>query len=245
MTGFVLVHGAGTGGWLWDDVARRLRDAGHDVHAPTLSGVGDRVGDGGPETDLSRHVQEVVDLIDGAALDGVVLVGFSYGGLVISGVAQRLGERVARQVYLDAFLPRPGRCFLDLLPQQARDGMLASVQEGWKIPPAPLSLVGGVGATEPGIAPHAVEAILQRRGFHPLGTYREVVEAATSPAAPGPPRIYISCTEKPPGDPLIALAGTLRAGGWVMHELPTGHFAMLSMPSALAAILTGTASPSG
>ena len=236
---FVLVHGAGTGGWLWDDVAVRLRAAGHQVVAPSLRGVGELSADDGDDIRLSDHIDQVVELILCERLDRIVLVGFSYGGFVVTGAADRLGSRVARLVYLEAFVPSPGRSFFDLLPEPVRRVMQRTADEvggGRRIPPAPVEMVGGVGTLEPGVDREHVDAVLARRGFHPIGTYTEPFPAR--PESPISPALFVSCTDKPPGDPLVALASGLRARGWPVSELPTGHFAMLTMPSALTELLT-------
>lgn len=239
MTTFILVHGAGTGGWLWDGVADLLRAAGHVVHAPTLLGVGDRAAQGGPATSLSDHVDDVVGVIVDRELESVVLVGFSYGGLVIAGAADERPDAVAELVFVDAFLPRPGHSFLDLLPPAARDRMEAAARDGdgWRIPPAPVEQLGGIGRREPGVDAEDVEARLALRGAQPIGTYRSIATAPT-PAGAALPRRYVSCTDKPPGDPLVDLAARLRADGWTVQDIPTGHFAMLTMPTALAALLS-------
>ena len=158
---------------------------------------------------------------------------------MVTGAADRLGTRVSRLIYVEAFVPIPGRSFFDLLPDQARQAMQRSANEaggGRRIPPAPVEMVGGIGAVEPGVARDHVEAILARRGFHPIGTYTEPFPARPNSATPT--ASYVSCTDKPAGDPLVALAASLRARGWPVAELPTGHFAMLTMPSALARLLT-------
>ena len=120
MAEIVLVHGAGTGGWLWDLEAEILRQRGHSVTAPTLRGVGDRLAEGGPETSLSTHVDDVIGCLPDRAAAGPVLVGFSYGGLVAAGVVDRIPERVAMLIYLDAFVPVPGRSMFDLMPASMR-----------------------------------------------------------------------------------------------------------------------------
>ena len=191
---FVLVHGAGTGGWLWDDVAMRLRAAGHRVFAPSLRGVGERSADDGDDINLSDHIGQVVELVQGERLDRIVLVGFSYGGFVVTGAADRLCSRVARLVYVEAFVPSSGRSFFDLLPEPARRAMQRTADEvggGRRIPPAPVEMVGGVGALEPGVDREHVEAVLARRGFHPIGTYTEPFPAR--PESPGPPALFVSC----------------------------------------------------
>ena len=95
MATYVLVHGTGSGGWLWNPVAERLQEAGHSVHAPTLVGVGERASEGGADTNLTTHIEQIASLIQSQAAPRVVLVGFSYSGLVVEGVASpsRIGSR--------------------------------------------------------------------------------------------------------------------------------------------------------
>ena len=111
---FVLVHGAWHGGWCWRRVADRLTAKGHYVVAPTLSGVGERSHLPPGPIDLSTQIDDVVGEIKWKDLDGIVLVGHSYGGMVITGVAEQLGERISAIVYLDAFLPADGQSLFDI-----------------------------------------------------------------------------------------------------------------------------------
>ena len=111
MTTYVLVHGAFHGGWCWGRVAARLRSAGHQVHTPTLTGLGDRVHLAHAGITLGTHVQDVENVYLYEDLQHTVLVGHSYAGMVITGVAGRIPDRIAHLVYLDAFLPDPAsRC---------------------------------------------------------------------------------------------------------------------------------------
>ena len=112
---YVLVHSAWAGGWMWRSVARELRAAGHEAFTPTLTGLGERVHLANPEIDLDTHVLDVVNLVRFERLERVVLVGHSYGGMVISGVAERVPASIARLVYLDAFVPRSGESVADQL----------------------------------------------------------------------------------------------------------------------------------
>src|SRR5262245_56881843 len=102
MTTFVLVPGFWLGAWVWDAVARELRSAGHEVHPVTLTGLGDRVHLATPEVDLETHATDIINVIEYAGLDEVVLVGHSGGGMPVSLVADRMPERLARVVYLDS-----------------------------------------------------------------------------------------------------------------------------------------------
>jgi pimeloyl-ACP methyl ester carboxylesterase len=123
---FVLVHGAWHGGWCWKKVAPLLRAAGHDVFTPTLTGLGERVHLLASEIDLATHVDDVLGVLEYEDLTNVVLVGHSYGGMVISGVAERAGSRLARLVYLDAFLPENGKALRDYAPGEVLDEMVTT-----------------------------------------------------------------------------------------------------------------------
>jgi pimeloyl-ACP methyl ester carboxylesterase len=111
---FVLVHGAWHGGWCWQRVADRLTAQGHRVFAPTLTGVCERSHLNSPSVNLSTHISDVVNEIQWKGLENVVLVGHSYGGMVITGVAERLASKIASIVYLDAFVPADGQSLADL-----------------------------------------------------------------------------------------------------------------------------------
>lgn len=114
MATFVLVHGGGHGGWCYQRVARRLRARGHEVYAPTLTGLADRSHFVHPGIDLDTHVTDVVNLLVWEDLRDVVLVGHSYGGMVITGAADRAADRVGRLAYLDAATPRNGQSLVDI-----------------------------------------------------------------------------------------------------------------------------------
>lgn len=120
MAVFVLVHGSFHGGWAWRDVARGLRAAGHDVFTPTLTGLGERVHLLSERPTQQLHAEDVCNLLFYEDLQDVVLVGHSYGGIVITLAAERT-DRIGHLVYLDAMIPRHGKSLLDLVPQGARD----------------------------------------------------------------------------------------------------------------------------
>ncbi len=106
---FVLVHPAWFGGWCWGKVTPLLRDRGHDVYTPTLTGLGERAHLANPEISLATHIEDVVNVLEFEDLQRVILVGNSSGGMVITGVADRVPERLAQVVYLDAFVPEDGQ----------------------------------------------------------------------------------------------------------------------------------------
>src|SRR5947208_7876814 len=139
-TTFVLVHGAWHGGWCWIKVTRLLTDAAHVVHTPTLTGLGERAHLARPEIDLEAHIQDIVAVLEAEELRNVVLVGHSYAGMVITGVAARVPNRIASLVYLDAFVPEAGRSLLSYQPPERAEAMRSAATregEGWRIPPFP------------------------------------------------------------------------------------------------------------
>ena len=114
MATYVLVHGGGHGGWCYQRVARLLRSSGHEVYTPTLSGLGERSNLLSPDIDLDLHVRDVVAVLHYEDLDDVILVGHSYGGMVITGAADRAADRIGRVVYLDAANPQNGQSLVDV-----------------------------------------------------------------------------------------------------------------------------------
>lgn len=139
-TTYVLVHGAWHGSWCWKRVRRSLEDAGHQAFTPTLTGVGERSHLNSAAVDLSTHIADVVNLLRWENLSDVILCGHSYGGFVISGVADRVPQKIRSLVYLDAFVPEDGECLLDLLTPELAQRMRLLAQTagaGWNVPPIP------------------------------------------------------------------------------------------------------------
>ena len=134
MATFVIVHGAFSGAWAWNKVvAPLLRAGGHAVHAVTLSGLGERSHLASPEVDLDTHVQDVVNVLFCEDLRDVILVGHSYGGMVITAVVDLVPERVRQLVYLDAAVPRDGQSFLDLRPGMREELSARVLREGRRL----------------------------------------------------------------------------------------------------------------
>lgn len=118
MANFVLVHGAWIGGWCWRPNAQALRKAGHEVFTPTLTGLGERSHLMNPGINLDTHIADIVNVIKHEELSDVVLVGHSYGGMVVTGVADALADKIRSLVYLDAFVPESGQALVDLAPPE-------------------------------------------------------------------------------------------------------------------------------
>jgi pimeloyl-ACP methyl ester carboxylesterase len=227
----VLVHGAWHGGWCWDRVVPHLQQSGHDVYAPTLTGLAERANLLTRETSLETHIADIVALLEEEHLRSVILVGHSYGGMVISGVAAALPERIAGMVFLDAFVPAAGDTVLALMPPQRAAyyaESAANAGEGWRIPSPPAP---GLGVT----APEDIDWLEPLLTDHPLLGFTQQL-----PGDPPPPdlapRRYIRCN---PGSPTFAVvAARLQSDpAWDYHELPTGHDAMVTMPNELARLI--------
>ena len=143
MSTYVLVHGAWGGAWCWKRVRRALQTRGHEVFTPGHTGVGDRSHLLRKEVDLETHITDVANLIRWEELSSVILCGHSYGGCVVTGVADRLAERIGALVYVDAFVPENGQSLHDTLPAEQRDAQMQAAREsgdGWKVPPIPAAV---------------------------------------------------------------------------------------------------------
>ena len=130
MATFVLVHGAWHGAWCWRRVARVLIRSGHEVFAPTLTGLAERSHLLSPAIDLDTHILDVVNEMKWQELNDVVLVGHSYGGMVISGVAEKMERAISSVVLVDSFLPETGQAVIDLQPQPVQDTLRAAEASG-------------------------------------------------------------------------------------------------------------------
>ena len=234
MTTLVLVHGAWHGGWCWRFVAPLLRRAGHDVFTPSLTGLGDRAHLARPGIDLELHVQDIVALLEMEDLREVVLVGHSYGGMVVTGAADRCAARIRRVVYLDAFVPENGKCALDyVVPERAAAFRREGEQTGTVAPP-PLALWGLT-------RPEHIAFANPRETRHPFHTFTQPIRLANEAALAHLPRTFIYCSSPATGT-FDGFAATYRSDpSWRFFELKTGHDAMILVPEELAAILLQSA----
>ncbi len=242
----MLVAGACLGGWVWRDVAGRLREEGHEVHAVTLTGLGERVHLAHPGVDLETHVTDVVNVLAFNALEDAVLVGHSYAGIVITGVADRLPERLGALVYLDTSPLPDGMAIVDAQPPEMRASGLRAVErdgEGWRWPvPDREALVAGTFGSASGLGEEHLRLIAERATPQPYATFTSPLRLTRDRPAPGLRRAAIFCTaggiDVARVRELIAAEdprGALFAGAeWELHDLPTGHWAMLSLPGPLA-----------
>ena len=225
MATYVLCHGGWAGGWQWRDVASILRAAGHEVYTPTLTGLGERAHLAHRDIDLDTHIQDILMVLKYENLHQIILVGYSYSGMVITGVAEQAPERIARLVYLDAFVPKDGQSMAELMGPEIMAAMEQATQaegDGWRVPPQ--ESVDRRDVAQP-----------IKTGLQPV-TVRNLVAAAL-------PRTFISCTQGleefgPMLLPVKQAAENAKASPrWRYRELNTGHQPWLTAPQELADVL--------
>ena len=236
MAPIVLVAGAWLGGWCWRRVIPFLRVAGYDVYTPTLTGLGERRHLAHPDIDLDTHVQDVVNVLEVEDLVGVVLVGHSYSGMVISGVAERCAERLAHLVYVDASVPQDGESMFGKGPSEFREFVEADARargDGWRWPLPDFEELSRF-ASLAGVTDADLHWFRSNATPQPLKTLTQPLRIA-NPHAAALPRTYIECT-----DPLPERLRN--SGTWRYHKLATGHWPMLSTPKQLAALIMDAAS---
>ena len=201
------------------------------MHAPTLTGLGPsshllRFG-----VDLTTHIEDITKLLFYEDLRDTVLVGHSYAGMVITGVAVTATERLSKLVYLDAYVPREGQSEFDLWPEEWRVKALADIEAG-STTRSPASLFPILGISDEKMA----EWVKARLTPHPLSTYMQAPPLGT-PGSKSLPRAYISCTMGQTVPIFAPFAALARSEGWDVRELATGHDAQLTAPRELAKIL--------
>ncbi|MBQ0986805.1 alpha/beta hydrolase [Streptomyces sp. F63] len=228
MTEYVLTAGAWLGAWAWDDVVPELRAAGHGVHALTLSGLAEKKDvPAGQQT----HVQDIVGEIEGRDLRDVVLIGHSYSGIPVGQAAERIGDRLARVVFVDSNVPADGESFFS--PRS--DGRAAIAANGgfWPVP-------GADEFADQGLSAEQIARITAEGTPHPGATLTEPA-VLTRPLGELP-ATYIKCLLDWP-EPSPDVAELLKSDRWRLVTMDTGHWPMFSQPRALARILLDAAAP--
>lgn len=211
MTTYVLVPGGWAGGWQWKAIGKVMQGAGHDVYRVTLTGLGERGHLASPDVGMETHIQDIVGLFEYEQLTDAILVGYSYGGAVVTGVAEHIPQQIRELVYFDGYVPKDGESFVDLLGAPVAGAMEDAAKlygDGWRIPHNP---------------PDA-----DRRSAHPLKTmyYKFSVQ---NPQAAALPRAFIDCTVlNPNGDFVLTAvhAAAERAKNdpkWNYHQLAAEH----------------------
>ncbi len=233
MATFVIVHGGWGGGWEWTPVARLLRDRGHDVFTPTLTGLGERAHLGG-DIHLADHVEDVLAVFTFEEIRDVILCGHSSSGMVITGAADRIPELLKGLVYVDAVTPADGQALSDLMPGEFVELLEASARErsdGKIAYPAELFLPEG------SIPAELRDPYVRRTRPQPLSTLTEPIRLTG--AAAKVPSAFIRCVAEldPEADLLGPSAAWAKEQGWFYRELDTLHDPQLLAPVATAQTL--------
>lgn len=232
MATFVLVHGAWGGAHTFHLVRPLLRAGGHEVFTPALTGIGERSHLGSPDITLTTHIRDVANLVLYEDLSNIVLLGFSYGGMVVTGVLDHIADRVSHLVYLDAFVPKNGQSVHQLRGRALPGPTPVQIGAEWFIPPSDRTY------EDPAEAAWSTP----RRSLQPAGTFSESVHLAQPLEDFDFTRTYIKAT----GDPRVADqpdqfwdAGDHAriSDAWRYHECSSNHMIPNNRPGELAAIL--------
>jgi pimeloyl-ACP methyl ester carboxylesterase len=229
---FVLVHGAWSGAHGFRHVRRQLQAAGHDAFTPSLTGIGERAHLTSPQVTLGTHVQDVVNHVLFEDLDDIVLLGFSYGGMVVTGSLLHIADRVRHLVYLDAFVPADGDSLESLAGLPGAGAM--GVSGDWLVPPVPRSY------------DDAGEAAFMtaRRVGHPRACFSEPVRLERPLEEYPFERTYIRASADAPDAPAAhvfeaAAAHAHTSSAWHAHEIASNHMLASNRPAELTALLLG------
>ena len=232
----VLVHGAFQSAATWDLVAPLLKQSGRPVFVATLTGLGPSAGMLSEHVTLDTHIRDVVDLLECHDLHDVVLAGHSYGGLIVTGVAEQARDRIGHLVYVDALVPEHGQAGLQIMTAPMADTFrrLAAEGGGWRMQ-ATTALVDKWGLEDGSPARRFVEA---RLCDFTIRCFEQPLDAPTRAAATLP-RTYIASVkgDYPARVVFEPFAARARREGWGYHELPTGHDCQAEMPDALSELL--------
>jgi pimeloyl-ACP methyl ester carboxylesterase len=227
MATFLICHGAWSAGWAWRKVRPLLRAAGHEVFTPTCTGLGERVHQASPSVDLETHIADVLGVIEFEGLSDIALVGHSYGGMVATGVADRVPERVKQLIYLDAFVPGNGQSLLDLRPPGPRPAGTETASEDWLIAPNPPA---------PDTSATDLAWITPRRRPQPVKTFSQPLQLRNPDSRL--PRTYIYCTKKTADDVFLQFSKRFKSDpDWRYYEIDSSHSPNVTAPEALVRLL--------
>jgi pimeloyl-ACP methyl ester carboxylesterase len=228
MAKFVLVHGAFQGGWVYARVARLLREAGHEVYTPTLTGLGERSHLAHHAINLDTHIADIVSVFKHEDIADAILCGHSYGGMVITGVAGEIGERIRTLVYIDAYAPADGQSLLDITGAETALAFLNQASRSGMIPPIPAAIFN---VNEKDAAWVDTMSVPQ-----PLATFVQGVQTGVESNSVAN-RTYVFASANG-GDWFVSTHARLKGHPqWKMHNIACGHSIMLDRPQELASLL--------
>ncbi|WP_082637609.1 alpha/beta fold hydrolase [Bradyrhizobium retamae] len=231
---FLVCTGAWSAGWAWKKMHPLMASAGHRLVTPTYTGLGEREHLTSPSNDLETHIQDILAVIKYEDLSEIELVGHSYGGMVATGVADRARERIARLVYLDAFVPADGQSLMDAGPPTVRQRMqeAAKAGDGWRVPSNPIP---------PDTSEADVKWISERRVPQSIKCFEQPLKMRGGNLTL--PRSYVYFTRVTPADPFRPFAERAKNDpSWRYYELDASHSAHVTAPDALARLLQTIAS---
>lgn len=232
---YVLVHGAWGGGWIWKHTAEGLRAKGHRVFTPTQTGLGERRHLMARAITIDTFVQDIAAVLETEELQDVILVGHSFGGMAVTGVTDRMPQRIRHLVYLDALLPESGDTAFATLPPGIEDARRRTVEEqggGVALPVPPLSAFP---------LPDDIRAWFGRRlAPHPFGTYETPLRLRAAPGA-GRPVTYVSYTNPALAsiEPSRVRARAKQGPNWRFMEMDVPHDAQAAVPERIIGLLDG------
>ncbi|WP_460839641.1 alpha/beta fold hydrolase [Noviherbaspirillum agri] len=232
MADFVLVHGAWHGAWCWKKILPGLWSAGHRAFPVTLTGTGERAHQLSRDITLRTHADDVAAVIEAEELQRAIVVGHSYGGMVITAVADRMPDRIARLVYLDAVVPLPGESWSSTHAEQTRTQRRHAIADTGCIPPADPSMFG--------LAGEDAAWVMRRQTPQPGGVYDDPLDFDPARLA-ALPRTFIDCNAPALGTITVMRGRVREQPGWDVHEIATGHDAMISAPQELLRVLLAMA----
>lgn len=230
MATFVLVHGAWSGAHGFRHVRRLLQQSGHEVFTPSLTGIGERAHLLSPQVNLTTHVRDVTNQVLYEDLDGIVLLGFSYGGFVVTGALEHIASRISHLVYLDAFVPERGETVLAHIGRAGR--AVATIGEPWVIPPTDRQFDD----------PEEGRWIGARRGPQPMACFTEPVYLSRPLEQFDFTRTYVKATLNPESDPggqalWQAATKARQSSAWTYREIETTHMIPSNRPTEIAGLL--------
>jgi pimeloyl-ACP methyl ester carboxylesterase len=228
----LVAHGAWSAGWSWKKMHPLLQAGGHRLIVPTYTGLGEREHLASREISLETHIRDLLGVIRFEELEDIVLVAHSYGGMVATGIVDRVPEKIRRLIYVDAFVPQHGQSMLDLVPDSHRTMLHKGLTDGdgWRMPPMPVP---------PDTSPEDRQWIEHFRMPQPLHCFDMPLQLQRGDTAV--PRSYIYALRAPPADPFRQFAERARRENWDCRDIDASHSPHVTAPEALAALLTDIA----
>jgi pimeloyl-ACP methyl ester carboxylesterase len=223
----ILAHGAWSAAWSWKKVRPFMAAAGHRFLTPSYTGLGERAHLASPANDLQTHIDDVAGVLEYEDLRDIVLIGHSYGGMVATGVADRAARRIARMIYLDAFVPENRQALIDFLPERDQQRMRDSAKagDGWRVAPNPIP---------PDTSDEDRAWIAKFRMPQSIKCFEQPIELRGKLTLP---RAYIQCMRHADRSPFGQFAQRAKTEGWALYELDASHSPNVTAPGALMELL--------